>query len=307
MREKGLPVAAAAATLALFMAALPFTGCDHAVAGGELHGRWLAWGGTIVEFTGGRFTRTMPGGTVQYGTFETHGDLVTFHRRGYTPETLPFTLEFPRLTLGETIFFHDSPGAPNDLEGVWQGFMGAHGTAWPGILILGPAEPQRGNRWVMEGVFQQMTFRGAYTVSARNIPDTGVFTMRATHVAGASVFNFVQMQLPVHLMYLFDWDRLQISGIPPGEWWFTLDEARSLFVDAAGRTGGDLALERQVIDAMNRFLPAWVGETEFYDYTLEKVDGDIYDLTGAVVDGNLLLTIRTETGGILTFARMELE
>jgi len=166
---------------------------------------------------------------------------------------------------------------------------------------LGPAEPQRGNPLVMEGIFEEMSFKGAYTVSARNIPNTGVFTMRVTHVSGSGLAAFIRYRLPVHLMYLFDWELLLIPGL--GEWWFTPDEARRFFVDAANRTDGDLALEQQIINAMNSFLPRWIGETDFYDFTLETVEGNIYDLFGAVVAGRYLFTMRTGTGGILTFAR----
>jgi len=302
MRKKGFFAMAFATVPALILAVLLVTGCDHSVASGDLHGRWLAWGGMSLEFSNGRFTRVMPGGEVQIGTYQTNGGYVTFHRREHTPETEPFSLEFPRLVVGDITFFHDSPAMPNDLEGFWDGFLSIHSTGWPRTLLLGPAEPQRGNPWIMEGVFEEMSFKGAYTVSLRNLPNSGVFTMRVTHVSGSALAAYIRYRLPVHLMELFDWELLLIPGL--GEWWFTLDEARRFFVNAAGRTGGDLALEQQIINAMNSFLPRWIGETEFYDYTLEEVEGNIYDLFGAVVEGRYVFTMRTMAGGILTFVRV---
>jgi len=120
MRTKGFFATVFAVALALVLKTLLLTGCSHSVADGDLHGRWVAWGGMNLEFRNGRFTRMMPGGEVRSGTYETSGSYVTFHRRGHTPEVLPFSLEFPRLILDGITFFHDSPGVPTDLEGVWH-------------------------------------------------------------------------------------------------------------------------------------------------------------------------------------------
>ena len=307
MRIKGLFVAAFVAASALLL-----SGCDYSVANAVLHGRWVASGpgGPSLEFSAGRFTRTLPGDVVETGTYSTSGRYVTFHRQGRAPETLWFTLDFPRLTMGavgsETgrTYFHNSPSMPEDLQGDWMGFRGV-GTSWTAIpFLFGAAEPQRGNRWVMEGEYElSIRRRGDYTVRASNIPNAGVLTMRSNYIHGGDLLAFIRFRLHVRIMELFNWEELQPPGYHVG-WWLTEDEARRFFVDAAVAAGGDLSLRHLVLLAKDAFF-AGVGVTSTADFTLERMaDGvNIYDMFGNLVGGDVLLSLRFDDGVILTFAR----
>jgi len=318
MRTKGLSAAVFAIVPAIVFAALLLSGCDHPVASNVLQGRWVAGGtrGPALEFSNGRFTRTLPGGVVQTGTYSTDGKYVTFHRQGHSPETLWFSLAFPSLTMGEVgsdngrIYFHDSPREPNasdlegifNLEGTWFGFRGVGTTGIAMPIVFGAVEHQRGSRWVMEGEYMQSVFRrGEYTVSARNTPNTGRMTMRITHIHGGDLYSFVNYRLHVHLTALFNTDQMRYPE-EYGEWpWFTPDEARRFFVDAVVNAADHLAWEQQILSAKAIFF-AGVGMVSVSDYTLHD-DVDIYDIVGNRVEGRSLLTVRTDTGGILTFAR----
>jgi len=318
MRTKGFFASAFAVAPLIVFVAMLLSGCDHPVASDVLQGRWIAGGtmGPTLEFSNGRFTRTLPGGIVQAGTYSTDGRHVTFHRRGHTPETLWFSLAFPALTMGEVgsesgrKYFHDSPREPNvedldgifNLEGTWFGFRGVGTTGMSMPIVFGAVEHQRGSRWAMEGEYLQRTFRrGEFTVSARNTPDAGRMTMRITHIHGGDLYAFVNYRLHVHLTALFNIDQMRYPE-EYGDWpWFTPEEARRFFVDAVVNAAGHLAWEQQIMSAKTAFF-AGVDAASVYDYTLQD-DVDIYDIVGNRVEGRSLLTIRTDTGGILTFAR----
>jgi len=310
MRTKRFFFAAFVAASASVFAALFLSGCNHSVASNVLYGRWVAGGpgGTSLEFSHGRFTRTLPGNLVETGTYSTDGRYVTFHMQGRGPETLWFRLEFPRLTMGAPgrqtgrTYFHDSPGEPPDLEGVWLGFRG-EGTSWTAMpFMFRNAEPRRENRWVMEGEHELSVFRrGRYTVSARNIPNTGLLTMRTTYIHGGDLRSFILYRLHVRIMVLFDAERLRIPEY--GDWWFTLDEAGRLFVDAAVAADGDLSLERLVMLAKDSFF-AGAHVTSVFEFTLEEREpGSILDIAGNVMDGSVMLTLRGANGVILTFVK----
>jgi hypothetical protein len=289
---------------ALLLTCLLLTGliisCDLQEASGELHGKWVAYGGLSLEFNNGRFTKVIPGGEVQSGTYVTDGKNILFHRVGYTSEKLPYSLVFPRLIVDGVTYFHDSPRLPDDVSGMWFGFYSINSSLWPvASIIYSPASPVRGNPWVYEGTYYITgSSRGIYSVSARNMPSAGKFSMTMTHVYGGDLAVFIRYRLPVHIMELFDWDSLG-SSFAPDYWWFTLDEARQFFLDAIQRAGGDLAIERQILNVMFNYFSG-MGDTTVYDYTLTEYDDIIYDLWGEEIEGNLVLTFRFNRG-IITF------
>jgi len=290
----------------LLLTCLLFTGlvagCDLPEANGELHGKWVAHGGLSLEFTTGRFTRITTGGEIEKGTYVTDGSNITFHRQGYSPETMQYSLNFPRLIVGGVTYYHDSPRMPDNMEGTWYGFFSLHSNLWPvAAILMGPMTPQKGNPWVMEGEYQITgSSRGEYTISARNMPNTGTYVMTSTHTFGGNLHVFIRNRLPVHLMELFDWEALEKSINDTEHWWFTPDEARKFFTDAAQRAGGDLAIEQQIMNAMYSFMSG-VGGTSVYDYSLVKVNGPIYDFWGDEIEGDEILTFRTDYGEIITF------
>jgi len=283
------------------------TGCDYSVADGDLHGRWFASGGQSFEFNNGRFTRTMPNGEVRTGTYETSGNYLTLHRRGFTPETLLFNIAFPVLTVDGIDFFHDSFTAPDkDMEGIWFGYISLHSNWWPSNLMFGPAEPRRGAPMILEGTYQMGTMKGIYTVSRRNRPnDVAAMTMNVTHVSGARLWWFIRYQLPPDLRELFDWELLVVPGHTDG-WWFTLDEARGFFLDALGRVSGRpnyLADETRLKNIMLSHFRG-LDETDNYDFTMETAASVVYDLFGDKVadPGDFILTLRYGVQ-IVTFVR----
>ena len=290
MRTKGFLVV-------LPMAVLLLMGCDHMVASGDLHGRWVARGGLSVEFADGRFTRTSPG-EVRTGTFVTSGRYITLNMRGQSSETLRFEIDFPRLTIGDVTYYHDSPREPDSIEGIWESFPSEGSNVFWRVTQFHRATRQRGNHWVWEGDYTGFNTSGLYTISARNIPGIGEMTMQTTHVRGSALWFFILYQLPVHITRFFDRGALQ----PPEhmEWWFTLEEARMLFVDAANRADSLLA-EQQIMTASTIFFGN-MGEVDFFDFSLEE-DVEIHDLFGDEVGIRDLLTMRSRDGAVVTFFR----
>ena len=291
------------AILALAFLPLPLmVGCDHSVAGSELHGRWVATGGLSLEFANGRFTRVRLG-EVCTGTFVTDGGNVTFNIRGRSSETKPFEIDFPRLVIGGVTYFHDSPRLPDPIEGFWESFIGEGSTTFWMPMQFHQATRQRGSHWIWEGDYAGFTNRGIYTISARNIPNTGEMTMRITHVRGSTMASFIRYTLPVHMLRFFDWETLENPW--HGDWWFDLDEAKMLFVDAANRAD-TLAAEQRIMNAKVSFFGN-AGEVDFFDFTLEE-DVEIQDLWGDLWGDEPLisdlLTIRNRaTGAVITLFR----
>jgi len=293
MRTKGF-----FAVLSVVLAGLWLTGCDHLVASGELHGRWIARGGLSLEFAEGRFTRTAPG-EVRAGTYVTDGGYITFNARGHSSETLRFELNFPRLTVDGITYYHDSPGVPDSIEGIWESFIGEQSTHFWRVTEFHPATRRRGSHWVWEGDYTGVITSGVYTISARNIPGAGEMTMQTTHIQGAALWYFILYQLPVHVRRYFDWDALQ----PPMHtelWWFTLAEARMLFVDAANRSYS-LASELQIMNASTTFFGS-AGAVDYFCFTIEE-DVEIHVLAGDEVGIRDLLTMRSRDGSVVTFFR----
>jgi len=290
---------------ASFLLSLFLTGCNLDTASGELHGRWITTLGESIEFTGGRFTRTIPGEGVRSGTFETNGGEITFHRRGYSSFTYSFSLNFPVLTIGEIEYFHNSPRAPDQLSGMWFGFISEHSTAWPGTsFYLSTGTPLRGSPMVLEGNFRfPGRVSGEYEIRSNHITAPslrrGNFTETVTRISGMNVHSFITNFIPDHLRIFFDVEAVRTPE-DLESWWFDIYEVRRLFLDAAQRAGNNLALEQQIRNLMNLYLGG-VASPQVFDYTIEIVDGTIWDLWGEEVQGNAILTLRIG-GRILTFA-----
>jgi len=310
MRKKGFLrrvfVVASALLLGLLLA-----GCDYQVARSDLNGRWLAFGGRyVLELANGSFTRTMPVVGTHSGTFETSGNQITLHRRGYSPETFRFDFRFPALILElehgqETIFYHDSPREPDSLEGQWAGFTSLYSTTTFIPIMFGETTPQRGNRLVREGIFQMgNTYKGEYTVRARNLPNSSVLELDMTHIGGSVLFNRINNWVPVHLFPLFDWERLNVSLPGEGTVWFTLEEATWFFIDAAMRAD-NIVHERQILTEMYWSLGLMIEDLSYY-YVLDEDPGVILDFWGDAIPGNAVVTwVDRVTGAVLTFARDE--
>jgi len=289
------------------------TGCDLQEALGELHGKWVSYNGLSLEFSNGRFTRVNADGTTDKGTYTTDSGFISFHSAGNSSEKFRYELDFPKLIVGEIIYFHDSPRVPEDVEGLWFLYMGVYSTHYFGGYshIIGPAKPERGNPWVLKGEYRVPgSYKGEYTINARNIPNTGSHTMTITHVYGGDLVAFIKNRMPPYLTAMFDLDALDSRNINPELWWFSLDEARKLFTDAIQRANGDLAIEQHLINRMymyNGGLLIGPPSPDYYDYTLEKVDGVLYDTWWGEVESDLLLTFRSPRGGIITLIKGEME
>jgi hypothetical protein len=268
-----------AAALVLVLAA-----CDLPAADALLDGTWIAVSGARLEFTNGKFTRTQVAGGVETGTYIAGEGYITFNRSGYTPETLPYNLNGACLTVDTTEYYRNSLGIPEEIEGRWTPYP-EYGTA----VIFGKGKPQKGNPKIIEGDYIEiMGTKGTYTISNRNLPGSNILTTTPTHVHGSSISTFVQEQLTVNLLELFDLTLIKTPGYDIENWWFTLDEARIFFENAAGKAK---TLEDQslIISALRYFFVAL--ETQVYDYAIEE-DKDLYYDYITVAEGKNKLTLR---------------
>jgi len=291
-------------TIALLMVSLliPVTGCDLPTASGDLNGKWIAYGGMSLEFAYGRFTMTISGGEVRRGTYTTDGSYITFNRTGHSPEIKPYRLSFPRLVVDNVTYFYDSPTAPHNLEATWYGFRGENTTQQWLAFSLSPAKPARDNPWMHEGIFVFFGyFRGDYYLERRNVPDTGTLTMKTNQIYGGALKVILEFELPIYLMELFDWEALK-APLLLEHWWYTLDEARKFYTDAAQRANGDLFLIRQITARMARDLDG-IGDTETYEYTLKEYEEDFYDFYGEFMEAGEVLMLKAATGPTATFRR----
>ena len=285
-----------------------FAGCDFPEASGELNGRWFAYGFSSIEFNNGRFKRTNSGREILQGTYvteETNGQkYITFFSQGNTTEKHPYDIDFPMLTIGDITYYHDSPSVPKSFDGTWYGFFSINSSLnrWPArAILLGPMKPQKGNHFVLEGKYQITGYeKGDYYLAAFNMPGSGVFVTMDTHVFGGDLHWFIRNRMPVHLMILFDWEALEHSINQQEHWWFTPEEARKFFIDAAQKAGGDLAIEQQIMNVWNMYMNS-IGRTTVYEYGIIKYDEPIYDLFGDEIKGNEVLTLRSQDGAVVTF------
>ena len=289
---------------------LPVTGCDLETAGSDLHGKWIAYGGISLEFTTGRFIKTLSGGVVQRGTYTTDGSNISFYTTGQTTETLPYTLTFPELVVGAVTYYHDSPAIPHNLTGFWHGFRGEHSTQHWYSLKLSPAKPSRDDQWVYEGAFEfHFLYRGEYKLNRRNFPDAGSMLMISKQIHGRHLKYSIGYAMPPYLLQYFDWEALNTPE-HTDEWWYTYDDASKFYLDAAQRVGGDLFLERQILAYMNRDLDG-IADIETYSYTVKQYNEILFDFYGNEIDlerddknrpiPTTVLTVRTGDGQVATF------
>jgi hypothetical protein len=280
---------------------LGLTTCLHSIADNQLDGTWIAVSGVRLEFYQGNFSRMPLTGSIETGTYTTGDGSITFNRFGYTPEVQPYVLDFPRLRIGAVYYYHDSPGIPEPVEGLWAMYP----DAWGGTVIFSKGKPKRGNPEILEGDYvQPMNAQGIYSISKRNLPDTNILTVTPTHVHGSNLATFVQEQLFVHLLELFDMTFLQPPAFDAADWWFTLDEAGRFFEEAAGRAR-TLEEETQIVSALRYYFSIHIHTV--YDYTLEEDKDLLYDYVYAA-SGINKLTLRDETiygTMIYTYLRMK--
>ena len=299
-------------TLALVVAAvagLVFTSCDHAIAESGLHGRWVAMGGlSSLDFDGGKFTKN-EAGVAWSGTYVTDGDYITFHRTGYSSERLPFSLNPPALVVGGMTYYKDMPSLPEEPQGYWINFAGTQSNGRSRALMFEKSQTAKGSKWILEGEHTwHMLYRGEHRLKSTPVPGIGTVEMKITHINGHAMRSFVEQDLPLNLVELFGWEVL----LPPEEgeefrgWWFTLDETRALFVNAANKTGGNIAYAREILDAMEEILTPFVYETTSYKYTVER-NVSVYDVFGGLLKDIDLLTITSSYGNIWTYYRHDLE
>jgi hypothetical protein len=299
MYKKNLLIAVLGAIFTV-MLVFVFTTCDLPVADALLNGTWIAVSGAQLEFTNGKFTRTQVTGIVEIGTYTASEGYITFNRSGYTPETLPYNLNGICLTVNTTEYYRNSLGIAEDIEGRWTPFPN-YGTA----VIFHHGKPQKGNPKIIEGEYTEiMGTKGTYTISNKNLPGSNVLTTTPTHVHGSSISTFVEEQLRVSLLELFDLELLKAPGYDTENWWFTLDEAKVFFENAAGKTK---TLEDQslIISALKYFFTTI--EPQAYDYSIEE-DKDLhYDYT-TVAQGKNKLTLReTSSYGVYIFTYYKLK
>jgi hypothetical protein len=233
-----------------------------------LNGRWVALNRTRIELNGMSYTRTSAYGVVDTGTFSAAAGYITFSRIGRTPETHEYTLDFPELIIGGVSYYHDSPHEPVDVTGKWLRYpeQGATVTLHPGKRIK---DENKKDTFDIEGDFDiYMSNKGTYTISNRNLPGQSVLVSVPSHIHGTMIFYFMNIMLPISLLELFD----QSIIIPPEhyedveEWWFTIDEVREFFEEAASKAVA-LDVQAQVFAYLDYFLSEYV--TLRYDYTVE--------------------------------------
>ena len=287
---------------AAFAAALVFvfTTCDLPVADALLDGTWIAVSGARLEFTSGKFTRTQVTGSVDTGTYNAEDGYITFNRSGYTPETLPYSLNGVCLTVNTTDYYRNSLGIPEDIEGRWTPIPN-YGTA----VIFHKGKPQKGNPRIIEGDYTEiMGTKGSYTISNRNLPGSNVLTTTPTHVHGSSISTFVEEQLTVSLLELFDLSLIKTPGYDVENWWFTLDEAKNFFENAAGKAK-TLEDQTMIISALRYFFVSL--EPQTYDYTIEEDTELQYDYA-TVAQGKNKLTLRENSAyGVFIFSYYKLK
>jgi hypothetical protein len=296
----------------IFIIAVPalvmFAACDSDATEMDVsvNGEWLAMNGTRMEMNGLSYTRTSVDGEVNTGTYSAAGGFITFSRIGHTPETLEYTLEFPELRIGGTVYYHDSPNEPVNVEGRWLPYpsQGSAVTFSEGKRLK---DENKKETFDIEGDFTvHYQTRGKYTLTNRNLPGQSFMVTVPTHIHGSIIFMFINLQMPISLLELFDASILT----PPEaqndveEWWFTMDEVRSYFEEAAGKASA-LDVQASVFRYMRSFLSQ--NEASRYDYSVEH-DRELfylYSYWSVVENGLNKLTLRTSQGGIYTYFKWD--
>ena len=254
--------------------------CDMETADSSLHGKWTAFGGLSLEFTTGRYTKTLPG-EVQKGTYKTDGDYIHFFRTGESAEKFLYTLSHPTLIVDGVTYYYDAPKTPHDLAEVWYGFWGENATTDWHNMKINKAKPLREDPLVYEGKFEIFyLLRGDYTISRRNIPDSGNFVMVTTHMHGRWLRYFIELAMPAYLQGYFDIAALQVPEYSD-DWWYSTAEAKKFYIDAAQKAAGNYFHVDAIMNRMRRNMNyLGMGDVDVYDYKIEVVNKPFWDFWG---------------------------
>jgi hypothetical protein len=241
----------------LALVLLAACGGDFAEMDIGLDGNWIDQSGTELYINGMGYTRTTVNGDVETGTIGAAGGYITFSRIGQSSETKKYTLNFPELKIGEITYYYNSPSEPVDIAGTWF--------AWAGMspsLTFSPGKPVKDENKkdtpAREGDFSWYGYyKGKYTISNRNLPNNSILVLSTTHIHVKNLWHlvFADPDLPLDIQELFDHSLLEIPSTFEGleDWWFTINEVRSFFHEAADRTN-DLVKKDDVYLLMNWFL-----------------------------------------------------
>jgi uncharacterized repeat protein (TIGR02543 family) len=303
MKKLFAAIAASATVIMTAAIILVYASCEHSVADAQLDGKWVSVSGIKLDLNAGSYIRTPPVGDAEKGTFTVSGGNITFNRRGFSPDTQPYSLRFPILTIGDDEYYHDSPAEPTSLEGIWIPIRAFSGE--PVMFYSG--EPKKGSNGEIEGNFVVTgKSRGRYTIFSRNLPESNVLITIPNGINGNDIKNFVSGQLPIYLLELFDADLIEDPTGDERDWWFTFDEARRFFQSAA-RKATDMRDESMILSAQQIFFSQH--ETMVYDYRIET-DINLTFSRPTIEKENNKLQLRYTTGGsafIFDYARVNLD
>jgi len=266
-------VSGAISGIALALALLfVLTACEYSVADDQFTGPWIGENKVRLNFSQGRFTKTLTNNNVESGTYAVSSGNITYYRHGFSPETLPYDFSFPRLTIGAVNYYYDSLVEPEDIAGFWMPLpdysvlLGGSAS-----LIFKEAKSQKGNPLVKEGdIIQPFYSRGKYVIRKSHLPNSTVVTTTTTHMHGADLSGFLKNQLVYpNLLELFDMSVIDDPFIEDrDDWWFSEAEILRLFEDAATRTR-NLEEDIQIESTKLFYLEGRIGSAT-YDLTLEE-------------------------------------
>jgi len=255
----------------VFAAALlvVLTACEYSVADDQFSGSWIGKNGIRLAFSQGRFTRTLTDNSIESGTYTVNGSNITYYRRGFSPETLPYAFSFPKLTIGAVDYYYDALIEPEDIEGFWTPLYTVFGGG-ASSLIFTKGKSQKENPLIKEGEFVQPFYtKGKYVIRKSHLPNSSVLITTATHVHGSDLGGFLENQLVYpSLLELFD---MRMFQNPPmhdrSQWWLSEEEVLRIFEDAATRTR-DLEEGIQIESAKLFYLEGRIG-TGIYDLSMD--------------------------------------
>ena len=286
MKKKlfGLGFGIASAVILIFV----LTTCDFPVADDQLSGSWIGENRIRLTFSQGRYTRMLTDNRVESGTYTASDGTITYYRHGFSPEILPYTFSFPKLTIGAVNYYYDALVEPEDIEGLWTSIYGGEASS----LIFTRGEGQKENPLIKEGDYIEPFYsKGKYVIRKTHLPGSSILTTTTTHMHGTDIGGFLENQLVYpNLLELFDMSIFQNpSMIDRSDWWFSADEILRIFEDAATRTR-DLEEDIQ-IESAKLFYMERIG-VGVYDLSLEH-DPDLRNtMEDVVLNGLNLLKLR---------------
>jgi hypothetical protein len=257
----------------MLLALLLLSACgdDFAEMDIGLDGNWITQNGEELHINGMGFTRTAENGDIETGTIAAAGGYITFSCIGYSSETMEYVLDFPQLRIGDVTYYYNAPSEPTELVGVWYVYPGKS----PALIFFPGKRVKDENKRetpAKEGEFIWYSFyKGKYTISNRNIPDSSLLVVHTTHIHVSNIWSLVYADesVPLEIQELFDPSVLAIPSSYEGirEWWFTIAEVKKIFMAAADRTR-DLVKKREVYALMEEFLDDYQFEGT-YAYTVD--------------------------------------